>query len=315
MLHAGRLGTAAYLFIFARGLIAAGAPMQTPDAHRYPDEFGRQTWETENGLPQNTVHSILQSRDGYIWVATEGGLARFDGVKFVVYNAQNTPALKSNNIRTLAETRDGALWIATADGIARFENRRFSAFSTADGLPGNNVWSLYEDRAGTLCAVTAEGLAKFAGGRFQSSGVPDNAALTDAMAADTDGTVWVGTRSGVKTLAERRLPEKGWPARISNADIQVLLFSGTGIRWVGTSKGLYEFTSDGRARAYTKKNGLPADRITALFEDRNHTVWVGTDAGLTTIVGDAVVPLSPNNTFQSETILALAQYREGDIWV
>ncbi len=314
MLHAGRLGAAACLFVLARGFIAIGAPAQSPEPRRYPHEFGRQTWETENGLPQNTVHSILQSQDGYIWIATEGGLARFDGVKFVVYNAQNTPALKSNNIRALAQTRDGSLWIANSDGIARLKDRRFSAFTTAGGLPSNNVWSLSEDRAGTLWAITAAGLAKFTGDRFLESGVPDNATFTGAIAADSDGTVWIGTRSGVRTLG-RPVSETKWQGKMPNADIQQLLFGGSGTMWVGTSKGLYEFRKSERVKVYTKKNGLPADRITALYEDRGGTVWVGTDAGLTTIVNGAVTPLSPSNMLSAETILAFAQDREGDIWV
>ncbi|MGC2662122.1 MAG: two-component regulator propeller domain-containing protein, partial [Bryobacteraceae bacterium] len=97
-------------FIYAAGLWAANAT--PPDAIPRPEEFARQTWQSENGLPQNTVQAILQSHEGYIWVGTEGGLARFDGVRFQVFNTRNTPELKSNNIRALRETPGNALWIA-----------------------------------------------------------------------------------------------------------------------------------------------------------------------------------------------------------
>ncbi len=132
-------------------------------AHASPPEFGRQTWHSENGLPQNTVHAILQARSGYLWVGTEGGLARFDGIRFAVYNTQNTPQLQSNNIRQLLETRDGSLWIATAEGITRLENGRFTFYGTRDGLPNNNVLSLREDSSGTLWADTAAGAARLSG--------------------------------------------------------------------------------------------------------------------------------------------------------
>src|SRR3954470_19004973 len=72
--------------------------------------FGRTVWQTEKGLPQNTVHSIKQSRDGFIWIATEEGLARFDGINFLVFNKQNTPQIKSNDIRSVSEDRQGGLW-------------------------------------------------------------------------------------------------------------------------------------------------------------------------------------------------------------
>ncbi|HSU60678.1 MAG TPA: two-component regulator propeller domain-containing protein [Bryobacteraceae bacterium] len=314
MCHPGRLGAAAFLFVLARGLIAAGPPAHAPATPPGPDEFGRQIWETENGLPQNTVHSILQSQVGYIWVGTEGGLARFDGLKFAVFNAQNTPSLKSNNIRTLAETRDGSLWIATADGIARFKEHRFSSFTTDDGLPSNNVWSLSEDRAGTLWAVTAEGLARFSGSRFQPSAVPGAATLTGAIAADNRGTLWVGTRNGVRTLGTSAPPEKRNQSRPANNDIEQILIDSRETRWMGTSNGLYAF-KNGDVKVYTAESGLPANRITALFEDTDHNIWVGTDAGLARIVNGAVVPLSASDAWHSETILSITQDREGDIWV
>src|SRR5205807_4552428 len=83
------------------------------DPTRDLPHFNRQVWLTENGLPQNTVHSITQTKDGYVWIATEEGVARFDGVRFTVFDKQNTPELRSNDIRVLVADRTGALWIGT----------------------------------------------------------------------------------------------------------------------------------------------------------------------------------------------------------
>src|SRR6266446_4282030 len=74
-------------------------------------QFSQQIWVAENGLPQNTIHRITQGKDGYIWIATEEGLARFDGIKFTVFDRQNTPQLPSNNVRAVLEDRRGELWI------------------------------------------------------------------------------------------------------------------------------------------------------------------------------------------------------------
>ena len=90
------------------------------DSHHALTEFGQQTWLTENGLPQNTVQAITQTADGYVWLATEAGLARFDGIGFKIFDKQSTPALRNNDVRVLARDATGALWVGTASGVSRF---------------------------------------------------------------------------------------------------------------------------------------------------------------------------------------------------
>src|SRR5260370_31473000 len=149
--------------------------------------YGRQTWQTESGLPQNTIHAILQTRDGYIWLGTEGGVVRFDGLKFVVYDTQNTPKLRSNNIRTLLEDRQGALWIGTADGLTRLKDSEFSSLTADQGLPmlpnsnvapvvvddlkgrlpSKRITATYEDKEGSIWVSTDRGVAGITGNRIE----------------------------------------------------------------------------------------------------------------------------------------------------
>src|SRR5271154_665397 len=82
-------------------------------------QHGHRSWQTDSGLPQNTVHAIVQTRDGYIWLGTEGGLVRFDGVQFVVYDKQAPAHLPSTTINCLFEDGAGDLWIGTDDGLVR----------------------------------------------------------------------------------------------------------------------------------------------------------------------------------------------------
>ncbi len=114
------------------------------DPSRDLSQFNRQVWVTENGLPQNTVHSIVQTQNGYVWIATEEGLARFDGVRFTVFDKQNTPELKSNDIRVLVADRRGGLWIGTAEGLVRLTDAKFTVFTTQDGLPSNVIDAITE---------------------------------------------------------------------------------------------------------------------------------------------------------------------------
>src|SRR5689334_3820515 len=100
-----------------------------------------QFYTTDNGLPSNAVLAILQSRDGYLWMTTRGGLVRFDGVRFQVFDESNTPAIHSANFAafSLMEDRQGAIWAGSWNGAIRYQNGIFTSFSTRDGLPSNRV--------------------------------------------------------------------------------------------------------------------------------------------------------------------------------
>src|SRR6266436_8682269 len=135
-------------------------------------QFNAQVWLTENGLPQNTIHSITQAKDGYVWIATEEGLARFDGIRFAIFDKQNTPELKSNDIRVLLEDRRGALWIGTADGLVRLLDGKFTTFTTQDGLPSNVIDALSVGQGESLAVATAAGLVRFSDGVFTPFNAP-----------------------------------------------------------------------------------------------------------------------------------------------
>src|SRR5215210_3020916 len=138
------------------------------DPAREMIQYGHSVWRTENGLPQNTVRAILQTRNGYIWLATEEGLARFDGISFTVFDKQNTPEIRSNSVQVLHEDRAGNLWIGTDEGLVRWKNGAFASYSADNGLSHNNISSLYEDRAGNLWVGTANGLNRIEGDRITS---------------------------------------------------------------------------------------------------------------------------------------------------
>lgn len=122
-------------------------------------EFRFDRWSTAEGLPQNTVNSIVQTRDGYLWIATFGGLARFDGMKFTVFNTVNAPALKSSRITALHEDRAGILWVGTETGeISCLQNGEFKSF---DDSEEEEIYSLYVDRHGALWAGGTAGARRY----------------------------------------------------------------------------------------------------------------------------------------------------------
>jgi ligand-binding sensor domain-containing protein len=118
------------------------------------------SWTTENGLPQNSIQALLQTHDGYLWMSTLDGLVRFDGLRFRIFNRQNTPALTTNGFSffALLEDRQGCLWAGTlTGGVIRYCNGAFTSLTVKDGLPNNTVVRIDEDEAerfGSSCSFT-----------------------------------------------------------------------------------------------------------------------------------------------------------------
>ena len=179
------------------------------------DEYTRQSWSTENGLPQSSVHAILQTSDGFLWIGTEGGLARFDGYQFRVFDTETAPRLPGNDVRTLLEDRMGALWVGTVAGLTRLKDGLAKTYTVADGLPSDAVRSILQTTDGTLWITTAAGIAAAPSPedgrdlRFHAFTRADGM-LSDtvtALAADSQAGVWVGTSLGLNHILSGRVEQ------------------------------------------------------------------------------------------------------------
>ncbi len=124
-------------------------------------------WTADNGLPQNSVRDIKQTRDGYLWLATSDGLVRFDGVRFTLFDKSNSPGLTSNRFSCLYEDRAGVLWAGTDNGgLTRYDHGTFTTYTTQDGLPHNEIKRITGDEAGQLWVLSAEQIVRWDNGRF-----------------------------------------------------------------------------------------------------------------------------------------------------
>src|SRR5215471_17210089 len=159
-------------------------------------QYIQDVWQTDAGLPQNYVVAIVQSRDGYLWLATQEGLARFDGIKFNVFDKRNTPQIKDNNIQALFEDREGNLWFGTeGGGLNRFSGGRFFNYTTDDGLAGNIIDAIYQDDEGAIWIGTVNGLSRFKDNTFLNFTTRDGLAsdVVLAICENGNGDLWVGT--------------------------------------------------------------------------------------------------------------------------
>jgi ligand-binding sensor domain-containing protein/signal transduction histidine kinase len=151
-------------------------------------------WDTEDGLPQATPRAILQTRDGYLWVGTFNGLARFDGVQFRSFTVNNIPELKSDQINVLFEDRAGTLWIGTAEGgLIRYRNGIFTAVQPSAHLSIN---AICEDGTGRILIAASDGIYQVSNGellRHQIAGLPQSEIIA-LMPGLKDNELWIGTR-------------------------------------------------------------------------------------------------------------------------
>ena len=232
---------------------------------------------------------MLQTRDGYIWLGTDGGLVRFDGIDFVTFDAENTSAFRSDTINDLLEDSSGALWISSAAGLLRYQNGSFAAFTSTQGLPSDTVWFSYQDHQQRLWAMTAGGPACFTGKVFapvagMQSAFPLN---RQALAEDAHGMLWLGTSSGLFSLDIRTAAPRLTGHLLSGLAVEAVALDHANTLWVGTNEGLMR--SNNGALTPVSLAPLPArTEVTALSADATG-IFAGTAAGVVHIALDGAV--------------------------
>jgi signal transduction histidine kinase/ligand-binding sensor domain-containing protein len=174
------------------------------------DDFLISKWTTDNGLPQNTVTSIVQTQDGYLWVGTFGGLARFDGVKFTVFNSANTPTLESNRVLSLFEDKWARLWIGMDSGeVYVMDNGEVLRFSPDPQISRRNPWAMIADDEGYFYISSDSGLERYtfdgAGQVVQGSMRLLSTEETYGLCRHPDESIWVRIRGKISKIEGDRL--------------------------------------------------------------------------------------------------------------
>ena len=276
------------------------------------------SWDTEAGLPQNTVNVITQTRDGYLWLGTRDGLARFDGVRFTVFGLHE--GLPSVEVQVLCEDRNGTLWIGTGGGgLSRLVDGRIEAVP-APRLSGDNISSLTEDAEGNLWIGTRTGLTLWRENQVvtQTNLAPFRRAAINALLRRRDGSMWVATaRQGLFEFKDNRLEESRGPAGDEQIFAYCLLEDRRGNLWasVGNGKVLCREQGQGTWRTYGETNGLPFVYVTSLTEDADGTIWAGTlDEGLYRFTAGRFTAIRKADGLSANDIRSLAVDREGNLW-
>jgi signal transduction histidine kinase/ligand-binding sensor domain-containing protein/CheY-like chemotaxis protein len=311
-------------------------------------------WKSDNGLPQNTAATIAQSADGFLWIGTQAGLARFDGSRFEVLTRQNTPGLIDSEVRRLLAAADGSLWISTGGGLCRMESGKIAAQSpkeplpirprvlfedsrrqiylggrtglylwqnggnliTVTGLPDKSVTAMAEASGGRLWVATEKGLCELRGSRCFADAVPGPLKEFDtyALLADRGGGLWLGGAGRVLHWRGDQLRVLAAPDGIPDARITAIAGDERGI-WIATSGGGIVRYAEGRVSSLTTRQGLSNDVVDSLYLDRGGTLWAGTHAGgLNRIREQAFHMIRPTDD-RAEDAAAVLEARDGSLWV
>jgi len=299
-------------------------------------QYLRDWWGTERGWPGGSITAIAQTSDGYLWIGTDKGLFRFDGLNFHQFKLAHPDPIWIGPVRTLVLDASDNLWILLQNTLVfRYQNGNFELIR---GETENGTTAMARGRSGAvLLSSLAEGILTYSDNRFRSlssaalltdaarvanSEAPDQRATPfnwfDRLAAPTsvvialaqtdDGKIWLGTeRRGLFYLQEGRVlsASNGRVDRKTNC----LLPLQNSELWVGTAKGVLRWTGTKLTLAGVPSSLLNLD-VLSILRDRDSNIWVGTSRGLFRYNANGVSLLSTTGP-----VAALFEDREGNIWI
>lgn len=279
-------------------------------------------WGTEDGLPQGLVSSLAQTADGYLWVGSWFGLARFDGVRWTQFDRYNTPALTNDAINALAGTPDGALYVGTRDGLVRQNRGEWRFLPAVNGLPEGFIWDLAVDHRGRLWLSTGECAGVFPEGPFESLewGRPEFYTPVRKLIPVDDGGMAAVTALGLAFPPGHRgassPPRFAWPTNIFTEEyVRAAETDGDGGWWLGTSRQLWHWNAlAASGNAWTNRSsGGPVDH---LFRDRGGTLWIGIRGkGLHRLGTSSVEKVYLVESGRVPDVTTVMEDREGSLWV
>ena len=314
------LGLARHLRpLLAAAVILIGGfarPATALDPRKSPTQYSRTVWTQEHGLPQDTIRAITQTADGYLWLGTDEGLARFDGYEFTNFNKSNSD-LPSNSITALAASTDGSLWIGTSNGLAQFRDRKFKTFNTKSGLPDDAITSLYTDHEGVVWIVAGIYLSRYQNGSFTNFAPGPNFPVTSVrwVREDANHDLWVAGFSGIVKMVNGKFVTMVDSAQLGANIVSGMATDQQGNWWISGSLGLLVRSPNGQLRKYDERDGLPDLLVRAILVDRDGNVWAGTNGGMARLEGNHFVAWPGGENRDRDQVRSLFEDREGNLWI
>ncbi|HEY7369225.1 MAG TPA: two-component regulator propeller domain-containing protein [Thermoanaerobaculia bacterium] len=294
--------------------VLCAAPLAALEPDRPLSHYGLRHWTTDSGLPQNTVAALVQTRNGYLWMGTQDGLVRFDGVRFTVFTRRNTPGLPDDWVQALAEAPDGTLWIGTVGGLARYKDGVFEHWKRASALEKFLAQHILPAPDGTIWVGTNRGLLEINGESYTvhgpSTGLP--AGRVRAILRDKEGDMWA---AGVgPSLFRRHGNTWSQVETTSQAPVTAMVQTPSGDLWIAAGLTLLRwdglrFTSPARIESTAQGNFVRAMRA-----DVDGTIWVATTDALWRFQNGRLERYASSTGIVPDGFVTLLFDREGSLW-
>jgi PAS domain S-box-containing protein len=291
--------------------LCAGAPALDPSLD--VSQYAHTAWKVREGFAKGDIYSIAQTPDGYLWLGTEFGVLRFDGVRAVLWQPPPGQNLPSNQIFRLLASRDGTLWIGTAKGLASWKDGKLTQYPQ---LAGQYVFRLVEDREGSVWVGTTGvpngRLCTIQNGSVHCDGADGSLGIgVFGLYEDSRGNLWVGLANGL------------WRWKPGSAQFYPLPYQANGIRafgeddsgalLIGWRGGIARFV-DGKTEPYLLTGTVLQFEAEALLRDRDGGLWITSRKGLLHVHQGRTDIFAQPDGLSSDDVLTVFQDREGSIW-
>ena len=318
-------------------------------------QYGHTSWKTRDGLIKGGISGVAQTPDGYLWLGTDFGLVRFDGVRTVPWQPSGNQHLPPGTIFSLLAGQDGALWIG-AKGLASWkdgkltqypelanqfvfallEDREGTVWVGSSGIPtgklcaihnyrvhcygddgglGLAVFALYEDQKGNLWAGVRDGLWRWKPGTPKFYSVPGELNGIQAISEDADGALLVGWKGGIYRFVDGKT--EAYPILGNSGQFRAkrILRDRNGGLWIGTVDRGLLHVHEGRTDAFLSTDGLSGEHVYTFFEDREGNIWVGTINGLDRFRNFSVATFTVNQGLSKDMVGAVLADKDASVWL
>jgi signal transduction histidine kinase/ligand-binding sensor domain-containing protein len=274
-------------------------------------------YTNQSGLPPRMqLRPAFEDDEGGVWFATGSpqgsiGLVRFKDGHFNTYGENS--GLKGQTINCVFKDREGMIWVGSSLGLHRVTKQIINSYSIADGLLQLEVYPILQTRNGDIWIGSSSGLSSYKDGRFKTARLPEAYQVVQALGEDRSGGLWIGFTGGLLLLDQGKL--KNLSTLVGNASVSTILTDRNGHVWVGSANGLFEFDGERIAAHYTTKDGLPANDVTVIHEDRQGQLWIATPGLLAQFKEGRLVFYRMSEGAGANHVRSIHEDTDGTLWL